>query len=51
MVVANSLEELTNTVYLSSDTAVHGAMSDDGSGWKLRQGKLYHYYNFETYRN
>ena len=24
MIIANSLEELTNTVYLASDTAVHG---------------------------
>ena len=42
MIIVNSLEELTNTVYLASDTVVHGAMSDDGSGRKLRLGKLYH---------
>ena len=36
MIIANSLEELTNTVYLASDTVVHGAMSDDDSGWKFR---------------
>lgn len=41
MIIANSLGELTDTVHLASDTVVHGAMSDDGSGWKLRQGKLY----------
>lgn len=42
MIIANSLEELTNTVYLASDTVVHGAMSDDDSGWKLRLGGLCH---------
>lgn len=41
MIKANSLGEFTDTVHLASDTAVHGAMSDDGSGWKLRQGKSY----------
>ena len=42
MIIANSLGELTDTVYLASDTVVHGAMSDDGSGWRLRLGKVYH---------
>ena len=42
MIIANSLEELTNTVYLASDTVVHGAISDDDSGWKLRLGGLRH---------
>ena len=43
MIIANSLEELTNTVYLANDTVVYRAMSDDDSGWQLRLGKLYHY--------
>ena len=42
MIISNSLGELTDIVYLASDKVVHGAMSDDGSGWKLRQGKVYH---------
>ena len=42
MIIADSLEELTNTVYLASDTVVHETMSDDGSCWKLRLGKLYY---------
>ena len=32
MIIANSLEELTNIVYLACDTVVHGAMYDDGFG-------------------
>ena len=32
MIIANSLEELTNIVYLAYDTVVHGAMYDDGFG-------------------
>ena len=42
MIITNSLEELTNAVYLASDKVVHGTMSDDGSGLKLRLIKLYH---------
>ena len=42
MIIANSLGELTDIVYLAGDTVVHGTMSDDCSGWKLRLGKVYH---------
>lgn len=42
MIIANSFKDLTNAVYLASNKVVHGALSDDGLGWKLRLSKLYH---------